>query len=75
VRVRLPQPSAEMTLIWPSASSNAIQRPSADQFGEPTCAPADEVNWTAFFPSASQTQISREPERSEANVIRLPSGE
>jgi len=56
-------------------ASKAIFRLSGDHRGAPVAPLPKEVNWTAFKPSLSHTQISRLPERSEAKAMRLPSGE
>src|SRR6266487_4039136 len=55
--------------------SNAICRPSGDQRGVPVRGPPMFVRGRGLDPSASHTQISKVPERREANTILLPSAE
>src|SRR5437667_176678 len=50
------------------------QLPSGDHRGEPTSGPRKKVNWRGFS-SLPQTQISKLPERLEANAMVDPSGE
>src|SRR3974377_622748 len=59
----------------PARGSKAIHLPSGDQRGVPvTCIPNDD-NWMGLEPSASHTQTSVEPVRSDEKGIFDPSGE
>src|SRR5579872_5242287 len=59
----------------PGRESNAIRWPSGDQLGEPVKAPRQFVTALGLRPSASQTQISLVPVRSERKAILSPRGE
>src|SRR5579872_454553 len=59
----------------PALESNTIRAPSGDQRGHPVMAAPRDVNCKAPDPSLPQTQTSSCPERSEVNVILVPSGE
>src|SRR3974390_1154797 len=59
----------------PARESNAIHLPSGDHRGVPVnCTPNDD-NWMGLEPSASHTQTSSEPVRSDSKAIFYPSGE
>src|SRR5215469_2282795 len=59
----------------PARESKAIHLPSGDQRGVPVaCLPNDD-NWIGLEPSASHTQTSLEPVRSDWKAIFDPSGE
>src|SRR4030095_14491788 len=64
-----------MSRLPVTVESNAICLLSGAQRGVPTSGPFIEVNWMAFIPSESLTQISLLPERAEVNAMRLLSGE
>src|SRR5215813_3870281 len=58
-----------------ATESNAICRPSGDQFGLPELGPPKEVTCLGFEPSLLHTHISIVAERSDWKTIRLPSGD
>src|SRR5215469_3567286 len=55
--------------------SNAIRLPSGDHRGVPVPCMPNDVSWTGFEPSESQTQTSLEPVLLDSKAILLPSGE
>src|SRR6478672_11814504 len=63
--------------VWPAAAeSKTNDLPSGDQRGVPERnEPLKLVTCRQCWPSLAQVQISRVPDRLDANAIRLPSGE
>src|SRR6516164_4088851 len=59
----------------PARESKAIHLPSADQRGVPVTLIPNDDNWMGLEPSASHTQISWKPVRSDSKAILDPSGE
>src|SRR5215469_9793605 len=59
----------------PARESNAIHLPSGDQRGVPVNLIPNDDNWMGLEPSASHTQISLKPVRSDEKAIFDPSGE
>src|ERR1051326_4256855 len=55
--------------------SNTRSRPSGDHRAVRVRPPLNDVTCAALPPSESLTQTSHQPERSEMNAIRSPSGE